>query len=556
MRSSAFLATFVTACWLVGAGTAAERNLVLGRSYQYWPLPSYQLCKDEGDKTQLTDGFTAYKGGPIWRLKSTVGWAAGVRVPVVIWFDLGVASTLSELRFNTAGGGGAGVVDVGLRVYVSLDDQGYVLAGERPAPPSPLPSSEITRGIQMRVPLEGVKGRYVAVVAMAPAPHYFVFVDEIEVLGRAPADSSSSLPALPPVAASGARGLQQLLAASQRTAEKTHNLCAPVEAQLGNWPREAAERQRQDLATFASQALRQPEKYETFRAEFTRRHCRRAREIYGTETLVWEVPPDEAFGMLSLPDTRTPSATATIDMAVNALEASALGAANLTDQPLAVEVRVAGGGIGAPKITPRIARFFLTTNARYVPDALLAMDAPQTIPAGEAKLIWLGAESTGAKPGVYAYQVTVRIGERRHTVALGLRVHDVTLSQQTPLATGNWAYLDRGAGPLDRELRDSMLRHRITVGSASSGCFPFPKKDAKGKVLRPVELDFTALDEMLRFHQDFPQVSWFFPFNSADHPPSRDLFGPAEWMSDEYRDIFRRVAHAMSPTHSRRGRDV
>jgi hypothetical protein len=555
MRNSVFFATLVTACWSVGAGTAAERNLVLGRSYQFWPLPSYQLCKDEGDKSQLTDGFTAYKDGPIWRLKSTVGWAAGVRVPVVIWFDLGVASTLSEVRFNTAGGGGAGVVDVGLRVYVSLDDQSYVLAGERPAPPPPPPGREITRGIQLRVPLKDVKGRYVALAAMAPAPHYFVFVDEIEVLGHAPADPASSLPALPPVAATGARRLQQFLAASQRTVEKTRNLFAPVEAQLCNWPREEAERQRHDLVTFASKALREPGKYDDFRAEFTRRHCRRAREIYGTETLVWEVPPDEAFGMLSLPDTRTPSAAATIDMAVNALEASALGAANLTDQPLALEVRVAGGGIGAPKITPRIARFFLTTNARYVPDALLAVDSPQIIPAGEAKLIWLGAESAGAKPGVYSYTVTVRVGERLHTVALGLRVHDVTLSKETPLATGNWAYLDRGAGRLDDELRDSMLRHRITVGSASSGCFPSPKQDAKGKVLRPVELDFTALDEMLKFHQDFPQVSWFFPFNPAQHPPSRDLFGPAKWMSDEYRDIFREWLKQCLQHIRARGRD-
>lgn len=37
--------------------------------------------------------------------------------------------TLSELRFHTFWGGAAGVVDVGLRVYVSLDDKGLRYRG-------------------------------------------------------------------------------------------------------------------------------------------------------------------------------------------------------------------------------------------------------------------------------------------------------------------------------------------------------------------------------------------------------------------------------------------
>jgi hypothetical protein len=555
VKNVACLATLVALCWSFGSASAAERNLVRGRSYEYWPLPAYQLCKDEGDKTQLTDGYTAYTVGRIWPLKSTVGWVAGVRVPVVIWFDLGAPSTLVEVRFNTTGGGGAGVVDVGLQIYASLDDKSYVLAGERPAPPLPAPGKESTRGIQMRVPLNNVKARFLAVVAMPPAPHYFVMVDEIEVRGHAPADSSSVLPALPPLAASGAKGLQELFAASERAAEETRNLCAPVAAQLPFYPGPEADSQRRELATFASQVLREPGKYEEFRRKFTSQHRRRAREVYGTDSLVWEVPPDEPFGMLSLPDTRTPSAAATIDMAINALEASGLGAANLTDQPAALEVNVAGAGVGAPKVTPRIARFFLTTNARYVPDALLVPDSPPIIPAGEARLIWLEAESTAAKPGAYAYKVTVRIGEREHAISLGLRVHDVTLSNETPLATGNWAYLDRGAGPLNLALRDSMLRHRITVGAASSAFFPFPKKDRAGKVLRPIELDFTGVDETLTFYRDFRQVSWFFPFNYASRSPTGDLFGPAQWMSDEFQDIFREWLRQCVQHIRARGRD-
>lgn len=61
---------------------------------------------DDGDSTQLTDGKTKYTGG-MWMFPSTVGWTAGIDVPVVIHFDLEKEATLSELRFNSAGGGGS-----------------------------------------------------------------------------------------------------------------------------------------------------------------------------------------------------------------------------------------------------------------------------------------------------------------------------------------------------------------------------------------------------------------------------------------------------------------
>ena len=115
----------LTLLCLAAVGTAfgeQEKNLVLGRPYTYWPEPEYVDCKDEGDITQLTDGETEYGPG-MWNNPSCVGWIASINVPTVMHFDLGQEATLSELRFNTAGGGGAGVVEVGLRIFVSLDDR-------------------------------------------------------------------------------------------------------------------------------------------------------------------------------------------------------------------------------------------------------------------------------------------------------------------------------------------------------------------------------------------------------------------------------------------------
>ena len=92
----------------VSDAAAEETNLILNRPYDYWPVPAYggpNECTDAGDAVQLTDGVA---GGAAWGSKPTVGWSAGLNIPVVVRFDLGEAATLSELRFNTVGGGGAG----------------------------------------------------------------------------------------------------------------------------------------------------------------------------------------------------------------------------------------------------------------------------------------------------------------------------------------------------------------------------------------------------------------------------------------------------------------
>jgi len=311
---------------LVAVGTAfgeEEKNLVLGRPYTYWPEPLYNDCKDDADITQLTDGETQYAGN-MWMHLSCVGWARGINVPVVMHFDLGQEATLSELRFNTAGGGGAGVVEVGLRIFVSLDDKSYVLAGEHTAPPTP---GNIRVGVQVKTPLNAARARYVAVVAMAPAPHYFVFVDEIEIIGKIPADPKSIVPILSAIPAGGARGLQEVLAGGRRASDLLGDLVAPVERQIACRPEDEA----------------------------------RARKVYAADTLVWEVPPDDAFRMLSLPEALDPPQSASIHTVAGALEAAALGVANLTDTDASLTVEVSAGPQGAPVITPRVARFFETT---------------------------------------------------------------------------------------------------------------------------------------------------------------------------------------------------
>jgi hypothetical protein len=528
----------------VSDAAAEETNLILNRPYDYWPVPAYggpNECTDAGDAVQLTDGVA---GGADWGSKPTVGWCAGVNVPVVVRFDLGEAATLSELRFNTVGGGVAGVVDVGLRIYGSLDNQDYIPIGER-KPPSVAEADKGTRrSIQMVVPLNGAKARYVAVAAMAPATWYFVFVDEIELMGVLPADPKTILPIQPGIPGGSARELQGVLSGGRRSFILAGNLVAPMERQVSSWPTSLASDARKDRDAFLAEAMKtpRPEDFEKLRLAFMQRQRIRAKSVYSNDTLVWEALPDEKFVMLSLPESVRPAQQASVHTVINALEATALGVANLTDKPQALSVSVSGGGKGSPQVTLRVARFFTTKGGQYVPDALLASDCPQVIPSGEARLVWAGVESTDANAGTYMYSISVRVGEQLRQIPLEVTVHNVTLSKKPQMDAFNWAYLNDGDSgdpavyrPVFEKVREQMLKYRITDGACSS--VGFPEKDSAENIIRPVEIDFTRLDKYLEFNKDFPWISFFYPLHQSYSNPSLDWFGTAEWMSDEYRAI-------------------
>lgn len=524
---------------LAGSPAFAENstNLTLHRSYDYWPMPEYHDSHDpENDPIYLTDGVTKYTGG-MWMNKTTVGWAAGVDVPVVIQFDLGDEATLDELVFNTCGGGGAGVVEVGIRVYVSLDNENYILAAEHVAPPAEAAGNERI-GVQIRLPLKETRARYVALASKAPPPHYFVFVDEIEIHGRIPADPASALPVLAAVPATGAKGLYGVLSGGTRAFNLLTDMTAPIGRHINVWPTEQAEAQRQDVEAVLQRAVREADKLPELRAGLIERQRERARQVYGRDSVVWETVPDDRFTMLSLPVSLKPTQRATVHTVVNAMEATALGVANLSSSEQPIRIEIQGAGTKSPTVTPRVARFFVTTNAQIHPDALLRTDFTHVIPSGESRLVWLEVESEGAEPGLHAYDLSVHVGDTTHAIPLSVHVHDVTLSRDTPLATGNWSDLNNGEFEMAIPVREEMLANRMTIG-AGGGVWPQPKKDENGNVIRPVELDTSDLDKFIKFHKDFPQLSIFVAFHQYAEPPTFDWFGPVTWMDDEFKGIFR-----------------
>ena len=78
---------------------AAGKNIALGKPYTFSSKPNYNLCSDDGDATQLTDGI--YTKGYFWTQKSTVGWKEGNGFQHVT-IDLGKVSPIGGFSLNTA----------------------------------------------------------------------------------------------------------------------------------------------------------------------------------------------------------------------------------------------------------------------------------------------------------------------------------------------------------------------------------------------------------------------------------------------------------------------
>ncbi len=337
----------------------------------------------------------------------------------------------------------------------------------------------------------------------------------------------------------------------------SNNLMESIKHQTSEWPEKLILKVNSEERKFLSQAtkLKTIEEYEKLRLAYREKQRDLAKGVYGADTLVWNIMPDDDFTMLSLPESLKPIKKASLETVVNALEAVAFGVANLSDSEELLEVTISSDPVsGSPLLTPRMARFSRTKDSRYVPDVLLAMDGSRSIPSGESRLLWIGVESTGSNSGTYQYKINIKVGKHVHYIPLEIIVHDVTLSKETPLTTFNWAYLDSGYNNLTyKKARETMLSHRITTGANTAT--GNPEKNAEGKVIRPVKIDYTKLDQFIEFNKDFPQISFYWSFHRKANPPTRDMFGDAVWMSDEYKAIFKEWLVCFVTRLREKGRD-
>ena len=62
MRSLTQVFVLVWIVWWIPSACGQQENIAKGKKYLLEPRPSYKLCTDPGDRTQLTDGIDHWIG--------------------------------------------------------------------------------------------------------------------------------------------------------------------------------------------------------------------------------------------------------------------------------------------------------------------------------------------------------------------------------------------------------------------------------------------------------------------------------------------------------------
>ncbi len=160
---------------------AVPINIATGKTYTLVPAPTYKLCTESGDATQLTDGHTmpADESGYFWTKSETVGWVYPKYVYVTI--DLGQVEPIGGVAFYTAAGASGVTLPTAAFIQVSDDGEtfreiGELLALDRTQNQTVVKNEYALYKISAKLM---TKGRYVRLVFLPDAS--FIFADEVEV---------------------------------------------------------------------------------------------------------------------------------------------------------------------------------------------------------------------------------------------------------------------------------------------------------------------------------------------------------------------------------------
>ncbi len=483
-------------------GTAAGKNLALGRPYTLVPRPNYAYCTDADDRKQLTDG--QYTRGYFWTQKSTVGWNHAR--PVIITLDLGDDVPISGLSFNTAAGV-AGVQWPGsIFVLVSVDGRAYhdlgdlvALARKRAAPPEG--KYAVHRFMTDRLKTHG---RYVKLIIDPAGP--FCFVDEIEVFRGD--DSWKDLP-LP---GKEIRYPMEYFADSILNASVKRRIgkdleaarAAVVEASL---PTAIRNRLMKEVAAVEQAISELPEvDANTFKAVFPLNSVHaRAFAIHGAvraaegkaPLVAWRAVPWDFLTPTELPE---PAPEPQISVAAMRGEsrAGALNLTNCTGRAMTVELRFEQlPGSPTPEYVVVHEVAWTDTREGTAVAAALPEVAPRRgaypidIPAGMTRQVWFTFTPRGLQAGHHRGNLVVA-GAATDTlhVPVSLRVFDIDFPLQPSLHVGGWDYTDTdrmyGITPANRSALIAHLRSRYVDSPwATAAVMPYGQFDEHGEYQTP-----------------------------------------------------------------------
>ena len=511
----------------------AAANIARGRPYTFSQPPTYGLCTDAGDATDLTDGKRiAAKDVSFWGNKGCVGWGNGAQ-GVAITVDLGKVEPIAGVSYCTAAGSSDVIWPSAVHLFVSDDGSTFYHAGELfHLMEDDLPPLYGTYAVRrLRTRSLRTHGRYVR-FHVAPTASY-VFVDEVEIergedawLGRDRCEPVS---------------VGELTTPLKLT---QHGCYLRVRRELEAVRRRLSEGQPPDPAGLAElakvrAALQQavfPEEYRGFRAIMPLHVLHtRVLAVYGrllgraglpTPLAVWHTGPYEHLNLLATPSADMPDLR--VAMMRGERRAEVINITNTSGETRTVNLTIRGLPRGAG-VQPHQVEYVGSADGRAFPLALVPLDPDAgryatTVPAGMTRQIWLSFEPGDIRAGEHDARLVLTSDGFTREVRLTLAIARTRFPGASEYGLCLWDYVfDEGWGidPGNRAAAHDHLSRDPLVSAvwATSNSMPIPRgADAQGRLTG--EIDFTRWDKFVRY---WPGRRHYFVF--ALFYPDRQFLG-------------------------------
>lgn len=489
-------------------------NLALNKSYTYSPKPNYQLCTDDADAIQLTDGKSSESR---WTQKSTVGW----RKPepfVEITIDLGQKCVVREVNVHTIGGGAA-TVEFPEVIAVLLSDTGsqFRFAGMVSGRALENIRSNSNSGIPHVMSIKNINaaGRFVKLVIRPNGP--LVFMDEIEVMGEAVTDSSIK----------NLRDNLETVTTDENLLNIIYNFLqfednvTVIEKSSGKIDGFTANRLPDKENILAKQKARIY--HDKYKKPFVCLPANPMEIVFEKEVYL-----NDSANEIN------------IQMWRNEYESAAFNIINCSEQTIEMNISISpligsnGQIIDSDKVFAiRRAQYVMASQAGSIADALILIGKNSfKIGPGQLIQIWLTIHNAELKAGDYEAKIAVSGISEIKTISINLKIYENVLTNKPALNTCVWDYYQAAS---EQEMAKDLNNHYVNVCVVPAQKLPFLKfsSDKPGVTRKP---DYSKLNEVIKQHKYAETFLLGMSFSVANKDYGR--FGDVQWMSKEWKKVF------------------
>lgn len=438
----------VSAC-LAGAKNSNIVNLAKGKAYKLFPSPNYALCTGHSDSKDLTDGLLVEED--MWRSQRTVGWKVSAG-PAYIDIDLENPAHIEAIRFHTTAGKSGTTWPDAIYVYGSNNRKEWVYLGDllkKAIQDNPLP--KVNPDGTDAIPYWIESGRWDKshswrYITLAVPASFFVFSDEIEILGR-PAEE---VPADKPLknAIQGRENLQKYtndLIISRYVGKRLRDDVKALKMLIPQTPKAekyisllsklVQEIPMTDSAKFDSAILPLNPVHESI----LKVQAALWREMGYEELEVWKANRFDQISLIHLPKKGTPPSLS-FRLPGDEEASDALFVSNASDAPM--DVRITGDILPSIKLSASI--WTDTKDGIPVSNALVPLEATDDgfhfrIPAGTTSRLWVAVNGKHFPVGESSGSLLIEHEGRSVRVPVNIEKLDIAPHPQE-LAVVLWDY--------------------------------------------------------------------------------------------------------------------